>query len=88
MKIFVGNLSREATDDDLQKKFEEFGKIWSVRIVRDMFTRESKGFGFVEMPVRTEATQAIQKLNTIDLRGKPMAVNEARPERPRRRRSR
>jgi RNA recognition motif-containing protein len=88
MKVFVGNLSRETTEEDLQEKFEPFGKILSVRIVRDMFSRESKGFGFVEMPKRTEATEAIEKLNTISLKGKPMAVNEARPENPRRKRHR
>lgn len=84
MKIFVGNLAVETTDDDLQKRFEPFGKIYSVKIIRDMFSRQSKGFGFVEMPDRKEATAAIQGLNAEDLCGKPMAVTEARPERPRR----
>jgi len=79
MNIFVGNLSRQATDDDVKQAFEPFGKITSVKIVRDMFSRESKGFGFVEMPVRTEAEAAIKTLNATQLLGRPMTVNEARP---------
>ena len=86
MNIFVGNLSREATEEEVQQKFESFGSVHSVKIIRDMFTRESKGFGFVEMSVKSEGMAAINALNTADLRGKPMTVNEARPheERPRR----
>jgi len=79
MNIFVGNLSRQATEDDVKQIFEPFGKITSVKIIRDMFTRESKGFGFVEMPGRTEAEAAIKKLNATELLGRPMTVNEARP---------
>ncbi len=79
MNIFVGNLSRQATEDDVKQTFETFGKITEVKIIRDMFTRESKGFGFVEMPVRTEAEAAIQKLNATQLLGRPITVNEARP---------
>ena len=86
MNIFVGNLSHEATEEEVQQKFEPFGSVLSVKIIRDMFSRESKGFGFVEMSVRTEAQAAIDQLNTADLRGKPMTVNEARPrdDRPKR----
>ena len=86
MNIFVGNLSREATEEEVQQKFESFGSVLSVKIIRDMFSRESKGFGFVEMSVRNEAQAAIDQLNTADLRGKPMTVNEARPrdDRPKR----
>jgi RNA recognition motif-containing protein len=79
MNIFVGNLSRQASEEDVKQRFEQFGKITSVKIVRDMFTRESKGFGFVEMPVRAEAEAAIKKLNATELLGRPMTVNEARP---------
>jgi RNA recognition motif-containing protein len=86
MNIFVGNLSREATEEEIQQKFEPFGTVLSVKIIRDMFSRESKGFGFVEMSVKSEGQTAINALNTSELRGKPMTVNEARPreERPRR----
>jgi RNA recognition motif-containing protein len=79
MNIFVGNLSREATENDVKQKFDPFGNVLSVRIVRDMFSRESKGFGFVEMPGRAQAETAIRQLNATELLGKPMTVNEARP---------
>ena len=86
MNIFVGNLSRETTEEEIQQKFEPFGTVLSVKIIRDMFSRESKGFGFVEMSVKSEGQTAINALNTSELRGKPITVNEARPreERPRR----
>jgi RNA recognition motif-containing protein len=80
MNIFVGNLSREATEDELQKAFEPFGRIKSVKIIRDMFSRESKGFAFVEMPVKAEAEAAIKGLNATQFKGKPLNVNEARPK--------
>lgn len=79
MNIFVGNLAREATEDQLQSAFEAFGKTSTVKIVRDLFSRESKGFAFVEMPVRTEAEAAIKGLNATQFMGKPLNVNEARP---------
>ncbi|MBU1298715.1 MAG: RNA-binding protein, partial [Bacteroidetes bacterium] len=51
MNIFVGNLSREVSGDDLRQAFEAFGKVTSAKIIKDMFSGESKGFGFIEMPV-------------------------------------
>lgn len=84
MNIFVGNLARNASEDDVRQVFEQFGRISEVKIVKDMFSRESKGFGFVEMPVRTEAEAAIKALNATQLLGKPLAVNEARPRDDRR----
>jgi RNA recognition motif-containing protein len=80
MNIFVGNLSREATEDELQQAFEAFGKTSSVKIVRDLFSRESKGFAFVEMPTKMEAEAAIKALNATQFKGKPLNVNEARPK--------
>lgn len=79
MNIFVGNLSKEVTDDDLQSLFSEFGTVRSVKVIKDMFSGESKGFGFVEMPGQAEAQKAISELNTRDLKGKKITVNEARP---------
>ncbi len=84
MKIFVGNLAPEVTDTDLENAFGEFGKVRNVKVVRDMFTQVSKGFGFVEMQSKVEGQAAIQKLNTVDIKGKKIVVNEARPERNRR----
>ena len=80
MNIYVGNLSKDVTDDDLQGLFSEFGQIKSVKVIRDLFSGESKGFGFVEMPGLTEAQKAINELNTKEVKGKKIVVNEARPK--------
>jgi RNA recognition motif-containing protein len=79
MNIFVGNLSKEVTDDDLQSLFAEYGTVRSVKVIKDMFSGESKGFGFVEMPGQAEAQKAMTELNTKELKGKKITVNEARP---------
>ena len=80
MNIFVGNLSKDVTDDDLLNLFKEFGTVKSVKVIRDLFSGESKGFAFVEMPGASEAQKAMSSLNTVDLKGKKLAVNEARPK--------
>jgi RNA recognition motif-containing protein len=79
MNIFVGNLSRDVTDDDLKELFANYGQVKSAKVIRDMFSQESKGFGFVEMPGLSEAQKAMDELNTKDLKGKKITVNEARP---------
>ncbi|MCG3158645.1 MAG: hypothetical protein DKINENOH_05289 [bacterium] len=79
MKIFVGNLSRRVTPDALQQMFETFGQVTSAEIIKDKFSGESKGFGFVEMPAKSEAEAAMTGLNGRDLDGKSLNVNEARP---------
>ncbi|HXC61734.1 MAG TPA: RNA-binding protein [Nitrospiria bacterium] len=79
MKIFVGNLSRDAMDDDLRQAFEAFGKVESATVIKDKFTGTSRGFGFVEMSSSSEAQAAITGMNGKDLKGKAMNVNEARP---------
>jgi cold-inducible RNA-binding protein len=79
MNIFVGNLSHEVTEEELQKAFAGFGQVASAVIIRDKSTRESKGFGFVEMPDKTGAQSAIAALNGKDLKGRTLTVNEARP---------
>lgn len=80
MNIYVGNLSRDVTEEDLQHEFSQFGQIQSVAIIRDKFTRESRGFGFVEMPSKEEGQAAISALNGKDLKGRNLTVNEARPK--------
>jgi RNA recognition motif-containing protein len=80
MNIYVGNLAKEVTDEELQNVFAEYGHIKSVKIIRDMFSGESKGFGFVEMPGVAEAQKALDSLNSKDLKGKKIVVNEARPK--------
>ncbi|MFW6147028.1 MAG: RNA recognition motif domain-containing protein [Thermodesulfobacteriota bacterium] len=79
MNIYVGNLSYEASEEDLQAAFEAFGHVESVKIIKDRFSGESKGFGFVEMPSKAEGQSAIDGLNGKELKGRTLNVNEARP---------
>lgn len=79
MNIYVGNLSRDVTDGDLRQAFEEYGQVESVNIITDKFSGVSRGFGFVEMPTKTEAQSAIDGLNGQELKGRTLNVNEARP---------
>ncbi|HXN07287.1 MAG TPA: RNA-binding protein, partial [Nitrospiria bacterium] len=79
MKLFVGGLSRDVNDDDLLKAFEAFGKVDSAVVVKDKFSGESRGFGFVEMSNGTEAQAAISGMNDKELKGRAVKVNEARP---------
>jgi len=79
MNIYVGNLSRDVTDEDLRQAFEDFGQVESINIIKDKFTGESRGFGFVEMPSKDEAQAAITGLNGKDLKGRALNINEARP---------
>ena len=79
MNIYVGNLSYETTEEDLRLAFEQFGQIESVNIIKDKFSGNSKGFGFVEMPSKAEAKSAIDELNGKELKGRTLNVNEARP---------
>ena len=78
MNIYVGNISRDATQDDLLEAFKAHGEVASVNIITDKFSGQSRGFGFVEMPSAAEAQAAINALNNQDLKGRPLNVNEAR----------
>jgi len=79
MKMYVGNLSRDISEDELRKEFAAFGAVDSAVLIKDKFSGTPKGFGFVEMPVRTEAEAAIAGLNDKDIKGRKIVVNEARP---------
>ena len=79
MNLYVGNLPYRITEDQLQSAFEEFGRVASCTIIKDKVTGQSKGFGFLEMPERSEAEAAISNLNGRDLMGRKINVNEARP---------
>ena len=85
MNIYVGNLSRDVSESELKEAFQAFGEIQSCNIIKDKFTGESRGFGFVEMPNKDEAEKAIAALNGKDMKGRNLTVNEARPrtDRPR-----
>ena len=82
MNIFVGNLSRDVTEDELFKLFLQFGNVKNAKIVKNMSANESKGYGFVDMPVASEAHAAIDSLNTKELKGKRLTVNEGRLQKP------
>jgi RNA recognition motif-containing protein len=79
VNIYAGNLSHELTEEELQEAFTEFGEITSARIITDRYSGVSRGFGFVEMPTKSEAEAAIAGLNGKELKGRALTVNEARP---------
>ncbi len=78
VEIYVGNLSYDMTEDQLRREFEKYGTVKSARIIENRYNKKSKGFGFVEMPVRSEAEAAIQALHDKDVMGRKMRVNEAK----------
>ncbi len=79
MNIYVGNLPRATTEDELRQAFEPFGRVSSAAIIKDKFSGESRGFGFVEMPEKNEAQAAIAGMNGKELGGRTLTVNEAKP---------
>jgi cold-inducible RNA-binding protein len=81
MNIYVGNLALNVTEEDLQQAFGAFGEVSSAKIIKDKYSGESRGFGFVEMPAGAEAQTAIQDMNGKELKGLMLKVNEARPQR-------
>jgi len=83
MNIYVGNLSRDASEDDMRQAFESFGQVTSAVIIKDKFSGESRGFGFVEMPNKPEADAALNGLNGQDLKGRALKISEARPRQDR-----
>jgi RNA recognition motif-containing protein len=83
MNIYVGNLDFKVNEDDLQKVFEEYGTVNSVKIIVDKFSGRSRGFGFVEMENDKEANKAIKGLNGSELENREIVVNEARPRKER-----
>ncbi len=79
MKIYVGNLSYEITEEDLRQEFEAFGEVTSVNIITDKYSGRPKGFGFVEMATKSEAEAAITSLNGKILKERTIVASEARP---------
>lgn len=80
MNLYVGNLSVDVTDDDLKKAFEVYGAVSSATVIKDRFSGESRGFGFVEMPEESEAKEAIAGLSNQEIKGRYLKVNEAKPQ--------
>ena len=79
MNIYVGNLSYEVVDSDLETAFAPFGRVKSAKVISDMYTGKSKGFGFVEMESRAHGEAAVAELNGTEIKGRAITVNEARP---------
>jgi RNA recognition motif-containing protein len=79
MKIYVGNLAHEVTEEELRKEFETFGEVTSVNIIKDKYSGRPRGFGFVEMPSVSEGQAAIAGLNGKALKDQTLIVNPARP---------
>lgn len=79
-KIYVGNLSFNATEESLKAEFENFGTVESCKIITDRETGRSKGFAFVEMSSSDEASDAISNLDNKEFEGRNMRVNEAKPQ--------
>lgn len=84
-RLFVGRLSYNATDEQLEQHFSQAGKVVSAKVIIDRYSGQGKGFGFVEMATVEEAQKAIQQLNNSTLNDRNIVVNVARPqeERPR-----
>ena len=87
MNIYVGNLPYNVSEDELKELFSEFGEVATVNLIKDRFSGQSKGFGFIDMPSNSEADQAIKALNHSQLKGRDIKVNQAeqRSKKPRRR---
>lgn len=79
MNIYVGSLSPDVTEGDLESLFAKHGHVKSVKVLLDRYTGQPRGFGFVEMDNNKEATAAIEALNGYELKGRKLIVNEARP---------
>src|ERR687897_2609368 len=79
-KLFVGNLSFQATEEDLRELFQQAGMVETVRIITDQFTGRPRGFGFVEMATKEEGTKAVEMLNGRLFRDRNLVVDEARPQ--------
>lgn len=82
-KLFVGNLSYDATENDLEELFSGAGSVVSVKIITDRNTGRSRGFAFVEMETEEQAQDAINTLDGAEVAGRPIKVSEARPQKPR-----
>jgi cold-inducible RNA-binding protein len=79
MNIYVGNIAFDASEDELRALFASYGEVTNVNLLKDKFTGQPRGFGFVDMALDAEAQKAIHELNGRELRGRKLTVNQARP---------
>ena len=80
MNLYIGNLSYDIDENELEEEFKAYGEVKSVKIIKDRETGNSKGFGFVEMQSNDDGTASIEGLNGKALKGREIRVNEARPK--------
>lgn len=80
MDIYVGNLPYQADDESINELFSQYGTVNSARVITDRFSGDSKGFGFVDMPDKTEALAAISATNDVEFMGRKLRVNESQPK--------
>lgn len=80
MQIYVGNLAYTVTEDHLTEAFSAYGEVASVQLIKDKFSGQSKGFGFVDMPKNSEADTAIKAMNGKAYQGRPIKVNQSEPK--------
>ena len=77
MNLFVGNLDKETTEDELSELFSEYGEVKSAKIIRDIYSGDPRGFGFVEFSNKADAINAINEMNGKEYKGQELKVNEA-----------
>ena len=83
MNIYIGNLPKTTNEETVRKLFEEYGEVTEVKLIKDQYSGELRGFGFVEMPAKADAKTAIEKADGTELEGRTLIVNEARPRKDR-----
>jgi RNA recognition motif-containing protein len=83
LNIYVGNLSKRTTEEAVREVFAKYGEVKNVKLIKDKYTNELRGYGFVEMASRAEAVKAIENVNGYELGGRNLTVNEAKPRQER-----
>ena len=83
MNIYVGNLPKTTTEEAVRQIFEEYGEVAEVKLIKDQYSGELRGFGFVQMPSKAGAQMTLQKVDGMEFEGRKLIVNEARPQRDR-----
>lgn len=83
MNIYVGNLPKTTNEETVRKLFEEHGEVSEIKLLKDQYSDELRGFGFITMPSKADGQKAIQEVNDTELEGRTLIVNEARPQKSR-----
>ena len=83
MNIYIGNLPKTTNEETVRKLFEEYGEVSEIKLLKDQYTDQLRGFGFITMPSKADGQKAIQEVNDTELEGRKLIVNEARPRKER-----